>query len=79
MLNSYDVVRPAWMDWLNETRPALQEVYYDLFFSGAQELAEVMNEEQKKICSAQNYLQYDLMFGEGCSAQELYGISAAKE
>ena len=30
MLNSYNIVRPVWMDWLNKTRPELQEVYYDL-------------------------------------------------
>ncbi len=72
LLQEYNLPRPAWMDWLYETRQTLDGCYFDLYFHAGEE-EQYLSEEQLAVYRAQQMLQYDLMFGKGYAAKALYG------
>ena len=75
MLHEYNVLRPAWMDWMYATNPILGELSFDLYFTEESTRETKMTQEQKSLYAAQELLQYDLMFGKGYSIDKLYRIS----
>ena len=76
MLARYNVLRPAWFDFLAQSQTVMKGVNLgevigpDGSFAGPVANA---GEAQKDLLEKQKLLQYDAMFGEGFAHQEMYG------
>lgn len=76
MLARYNVLRPAWFDFLAQSQTVMKGVNLgevigpDGSFAGPVANA---GEAQKDLLEKQKLLQYDAMFGEGFAHQKMYG------
>ena len=73
MLDAFDVVRPAWFDWLLAADGDLGDLDYDIYFTDDAALRAKMTDGQRAVYDAEELLQYDLMFGRQYAAGALYG------
>lgn len=76
LLTAYDVVRPAWMDWLAAEDAGMRELHYSLCFDDEEARLAGMSEAQRAAYQARALLQYDLMFGRQYAAETLYQKAA---
>lgn len=76
MLSRYDVLRPAWFDFLAQSQTVMKGLNLgevigpDGSFAGPVGDA---SQEQKDLLEKQKLLQYDAMFGQGFAHEEMYG------
>lgn len=75
MLKDYNVVRPAWFDWLADTTTTLKGVNLGRVIEPDGTVGGIVagaNEKQWKVLHQQKILQYNAMFGDGSAKQRMY-------
>lgn len=75
MLKDYDVVRPAWFDWLADTTTTLKGVNLGHVIEPDGTVGGITagaSDAQWRVLRQQKILQYNAMFGDGSAKQRMY-------